>query len=43
MEEGGGGPGTGTVIYKMVDLAFWEDLFEQDLSWDDSGTTISGI
>ena len=27
----------------MVDLAFWDDLFEQDRSWDDSGTTIARI
>ena len=27
----------------MVDLAFWDDFFKQDRSWDDFGTTISGI
>ena len=27
----------------MVDLAFGDDFFEQDLSWDDFGTTNSGI
>ena len=27
----------------MVDLAFWDDSFEQDRSWDDFGTTISDI
>ena len=27
----------------MVDRIFWDDSFEQDRSWDDSGTTISGI
>ena len=27
----------------MVDLAFGDDFFEQDRSWDDFGTTISGI
>ena len=27
----------------MVDGTFWDDSFEQDLSWDDFGTTISGI
>ena len=27
----------------MVDLAFCDDFFEQDRSWDDSGTTISGM
>ena len=26
----------------MVDGAFFGDSFEQDQSWDDSGTTISG-
>ena len=27
----------------MVDGTFFGDSFEQDRSWDDSGTTISGI
>ncbi len=27
----------------MVDGTFWDDSFEQDRSWDDFGTTISGI
>ena len=27
----------------MVDLAFWDDFFKQDRSWDDFGTTNSGI
>ena len=27
----------------MVDRTFWDDSFEQDRSWDDYGTTISGI
>ena len=27
----------------MVDLAFGDDFFEQNRSWDDFGTTISGI
>ena len=27
----------------MVDLGFGDDFFEQDRSWDDFGTTISGI
>ncbi len=27
----------------MVDLGFGDDSFEQDRSWDDFGTTISGI
>ena len=27
----------------MVDLAFGDDFFKQNRSWDDSGTTISGI
>ena len=27
----------------MVDGAFWDDFFKQDRSWDDFGTTISGI
>ena len=27
----------------MVDLAFGDDFFEQHRSWDDFGTTISGI
>ena len=27
----------------MVDGTFFGDSFEQDQSWDDSGTTISGI
>ena len=27
----------------MVDLAFWDDSFEQDRSRDDFGTTVSGI
>ena len=27
----------------MVDGAFWDDFFEQNLSWDDFGTIISGI
>ena len=27
----------------MVDGTFFGDSFEQDWSWDDSGTTISGI
>ena len=27
----------------LVDLAFWDDLFEQDRSWDDFGTTIAGM
>ena len=28
---------------RMVDRAFGDDFFEQDRSWDDFGTTISGI
>ena len=27
----------------MVDGTFFGDTFEQDQSWDDTGTTISGI
>ena len=27
----------------MGDGTFWDNSFEQDRSWDDSGTTISGI
>ena len=27
----------------MVDLAFWDDSFEQDRSWDDFAATISSI
>ena len=27
----------------MVDLGFGDDFFEQDRSWDDFGTSISGI
>ena len=27
----------------MVDGTFFGDSFEQDRSWDDSGTTVSGI
>ena len=27
----------------MVDGTFWDASFEQDRSWDDFGTTISGI
>ena len=27
----------------MVDLGFGDDFFEQNRSWDDFGTTISGI
>jgi len=27
----------------MVDGAFWDEFFEQDRSWDDFGTIISGI
>ena len=27
----------------MVDLAFGDDFFKQNRSWDDFGTTISGI
>ena len=27
----------------MVDLAFGDDFFERNRSWDDFGTTISGI
>ena len=27
----------------MLDGTFWGDSFEQNRSWDDSGTTISGI
>ena len=27
----------------MVDLALRDDLFKQNRSWDDFGTTISGI
>ena len=27
----------------MADRTFFGDSFEQDRSWDDSGTTISGI
>ena len=26
----------------MVDLAFWDDFFKQNRSWDDFGTIISG-
>ena len=33
-------PDSGTV---MVDGTFLDDFFEQDRSWDDFGTTISGI
>ena len=27
----------------MVDLGFGDDFFEQNQSWDDFGTTVSGI
>ena len=27
----------------MVDLAFWNDGFEQDQTWDDFGTTTSDV
>ena len=27
----------------MVDGALWDESFEQDRSWDDSGTIMSGI
>ena len=29
--------------FVMVDRAFGDDFFEQNRSWDDFGTTISGI
>ena len=31
------------LVIVMVDGMFWAQSVEQDRSWDDSGTTISGI
>ena len=36
-------PGSADSERVMVDGTFWDDSFKQDWSWDDFGTTISGI
>ena len=37
------GPTVGILVLGTVVLAFGDDCFEQNRSWDDFGTTTSGI